>query len=313
MGKASCGLGGLILSLACQRTTPPVEAAGDRPAPTTTPTAVSTAVLGAEVPDLSNTRFTRHVRDLRRRGRLAPEFSVAIAPPFVVIGDGAPSEVRNWAENTVGWAVARLKQEYFAEDPSDVLEVWLFKDADSYEQHTTSLFGSEPNTPFGYYSRGDRALVMNIATGGGTLVHEIVHPYIETNFPDCPAWFNEGLGSLYEQSAERDGRIVGLTNWRLAGLKQAIRARRLPSFRTLMSTTTNEFYALDPGTNYAQARYLLYYLQERGLLAHYYREFTAHVTDDPSGYRSLERVLAERDMAGFQARWESFVLDLTFP
>ena len=24
---------------------------------------------------------------------------------------------------------------------------------------------------------------MNISTGGGTLVHEIVHPFIEANFP----------------------------------------------------------------------------------------------------------------------------------
>ena len=46
---------------------------------------------------------------------------------------------------------------------------------------------------------------MNIATGGGTLVHEIVHPFVEANFPGCPTWFNEGLGSLYEQSAERKG------------------------------------------------------------------------------------------------------------
>ena len=42
---------------------------------------------------------------------------------------------------------------------------------------------------------------MNIATGGGTLVHEIVHPFMAANFEQCPSWFNEGLGSLYEQSA----------------------------------------------------------------------------------------------------------------
>jgi len=42
--------------------------------------------------------------------------------------------------------------------------------------------------------------------------------------------FNEGLASLYEQSAERDGRIIGQTNWRLRGLQSAIRkgmSRRL--------------------------------------------------------------------------------------
>ena len=39
----------------------------------------------------------------------------------------------------------------------------------------------------------------------------MVHPFVEANFPDCPAWFNEGLGSLYEQCAERvDTLHVGL-------------------------------------------------------------------------------------------------------
>ena len=50
---------------------------------------------------------------------------------------------------------------------------------------------------------------MNISTGGGTLVHEIVHPFVAANFPNCPAWFNEGLGSLYEQSGEVNGAIHG--------------------------------------------------------------------------------------------------------
>ena len=51
-----------------------------------------------------------------------------------------------------------------------------------------------------------------VATGGGTLVHEIVHPFMRANFPECPAWFNEGMGSLYEQCSEVNGRIAGLTN-----------------------------------------------------------------------------------------------------
>ena len=270
-------------------------------------------VPASEVGIASHARFAQHVIELRRKGRLGSGFSVAVAPPFVVIGDGTPGGVRHWAEHTVGWAVQRLKQQYFDKDPEQVLDIWLFEDDDSYRNHATWLFGSEPTTPFGYYSRADRALVMNIGTGGGTLVHEIVHPYIEANFPDCPAWFNEGLGSLYEQSAERGGRIVGLTNWRLAGLQQAIRARRLPSFRTLTGTSSEAFYEHDPGTNYAQARYLLYYLQERDLLARFYREFTRQVTEDPSGYFSLQRVLGERDMAGFQQRWERYVLGLKFP
>ena len=132
------------------------------------------------------------------------------------------------------------------------------------------------------------------------------------SFPACPAWFNEGLGSLYEQSAERDGRIVGLTNWRLAGLQRAISAGRLGSIEALCKTTTREFYDEDPGTHYAQARYLLYYLQEEGKLPGYYRAFVDAQTRDPSGYATLVATLGERDMGAFQRRWERWVMDLRF-
>ncbi len=151
---------------------------------------------------------------------------------------------------------------------------------------------------------------MNIETGGGTLVHEIVHPFIEANFPDCPAWFNEGLGSLYEQSGEQDGHIYGYTNWRLPGLQSAISARAVPTFKTLTATTTQAFYNEDKGTNYGQARYLCYYLQEQGLLVKFYKEFYANRKTDPTGYQTLQAVLSEPDMNAFQQKWEKFVLDL---
>jgi hypothetical protein len=154
---------------------------------------------------------------------------------------------------------------------------------------------------------------MNIATGGGTLVHEIVHPFMRTNFPACPDWFNEGLGSLYEQSEDKNGHIHGRTNWRLPGLQKTIAAGTLLSFKDLAATTTDQFYNHDKGANYAQARYLCYYLQEKGLLVKFYHEFVAHAADDPTGYKTLQRVLGESDMAGFQKRWEAWVLKLTFP
>jgi len=154
---------------------------------------------------------------------------------------------------------------------------------------------------------------MNIATGGGTLVHEIVHPFMAANFPACPAWFNEGLGSLYEQCGERDGRIRGRTNWRLAGLQKAIRKKQVPPFKTLCSTTDGQFYSQDKGTNYAQARYLCYYLQEHGLLRKFYHCFRADSEKDPTGYNTLKRVLGREDMGAFKKEWEAYVLKLRFP
>jgi hypothetical protein len=255
--------------------------------------------------------FARHVSDLQ--STLPGHFSVLVERPFVVVGDGPPDEVRSISERTVRWAVKLLKQDYFRHDPDEIVTIWLFKDDASYRRNTKRIFNDEPTTPYGYYSSAHRALIMNIATGGGTLVHEIVHPFVRANFPSCPAWLNEGLGSLYEQCGERDGHIVGYTNWRLAGLQRAIRAERLPSFRTLTATTDRGFYGDDRGTNYAQARYLCYYLQEQGKLTAFYRDFVANQKEDPTGYETLVKTIGEADMDAFQKKWERFVLELTFP
>jgi hypothetical protein len=153
---------------------------------------------------------------------------------------------------------------------------------------------------------------MNIATGGGTLVHEIVHPFMAANFPACPAWFNEGLASLYEQCHERGGRICGLPNWRLDGLQAAIHRGAVPAFETLCKTTSDEFYGEDRGTNYAQARYLCLYLQEQGLLKTFFHRFRRSAADDPSGYDTLTKLVGDDGMDAFQKRWEEFVMGLEF-
>jgi hypothetical protein len=255
--------------------------------------------------------YATHLKALKKK---APNdtFTIVVTPPFVVIGDEAPEVVKRRAENTVAWAVKKLKESYFNKDPKEILDIWLFKDKASYEQNAQRLFGKKPGTPFGYFSSQDHALVMNIATGGGTLVHEIVHPFVAADFPGCPAWFNEGLGSLYEQSGEENGQIVGYTNWRLSGLHDAIRLKKVPDFKTLCSTNTNEFYAKDKGTNYAQARYLCYYLQQYGLLKKFYHQFQINQRDDTTGYRTLQEVLGRTDMEKFQHEWEDYVLLLRF-
>lgn len=254
--------------------------------------------------------FSRHIIDLKKRLPSA-EFSIVTQPPFVVIGDEPKPVVQQHTEETIKWAVDKLKQDFFTNDPAEILDIWLFKDAPSYNKHAILLFGDKPTTPYGYYSPKDKALIMNISTGGGTLVHELVHPFVEANFPSCPSWLNEGLGSLYEQCGEVDGHIHGYVNWRLPGLQRAIKERTIPEFKTLTAMDSNAFYNDDRGVNYAQARYLCYYLQEKGLLVKFYAEFHARQESDPTGFKTLQRVLAEKNMDVFQKKWERFVLALT--
>jgi len=281
------------------------------PAPTPGPTAADPArLMRGPIEAERSDPLERRAAELRARWDERGLF-VVVEAPFVVVGDEPPADVRRHAVHTIRWAVQRLRAQYFARDPETIIDVWLFGSDESYVAWAKELFDEEPSTPYGYYSGEHHALVMNIATGGGTLVHEIVHPYMAANFPACPSWFDEGLASLYEQSSERDGKIVGLTNWRLPALQQAIRARDVPSTRELMRTGDRPFYDRDPGTNYAQARYLCYWLQERGLLEDFYHAFVAAADDDPTGYATLSHVV-DTDMDRFDAAWRKFVLALRY-
>lgn len=242
--------------------------------------------------------------------RIPAGFCAVIEPPFVVLGDGGEKRVNGFATKTVRWAVTMLRKDFFADDPDKVLEVWLFAGKDSYRKHTRQLFGEQPFTPFGYYSSRHGALIMNIDTGGGTLVHEIVHPYVEANVAGCPAWINEGLGSLFEQSKEREGHIVGLTNWRLDGLQSAIAEADTVALADLVETTDAQFYGARSGLNYATARYLLYWLQEQGKLREFWKDWLATRKQDPTGAAALKRALGTDDLVGFQQKWQAWVAKL---
>ena len=297
----------LVLAVSCASNRVVVN-----PQQSSLPAALASEVNYPRTTDASSftqTQYDQHIAELKRKIP-ASGFSIAIQPPFVVIGNEAPQVVKQHSEETIKWAVEKLKQDYFSKDPADIVDIWLFKDAASYERYARSIFNDKPGTPYGYYSRGHKALIMNISTGGGTLVHEIVHPFIEANFPSCPAWFNEGLGSLYEQCGEEGGHIRGFVNWRLPGLQQAVKAGTLPSFKELTSYDTGTFYSDNRGVNYAQSRYLLYYLQEKGLLLDYYRLFYSQQKKDPTGYLSLTKILGTPNMDRFQRNWEKYVMEL---
>ena len=229
-------------------------------------------------------------------------YRVMIEAPFVVIGDESAKRVQSRA-NFVRWVLALIEKDFFAKQPDKVIEIWLFRNEKTYRAGAKKFFDDEPDTPYGYYASSDDAMVMNIGPGAGTLSHELVHPYIEANFPAAPAWFNEGLASLYEQPRERDGHMWGTTNWRLSGLQAMIRAKSLPSLATMLATTRDEFYEASYD-GYAYARFLCQYLQDHGKLRAFYQAFAAD-TQDPTGQRALETVLGQ-DLATFQpvfTRW----------
>jgi hypothetical protein len=230
--------------------------------------------------------------------------TVLVESPFVVVGDLGARETKRIATGFLREKTALLEKDFFPKRPDKLIEVWLFRNEKSFRIGAKKFFDDTPDTPFGYYSPDHSAMIMN-ANGLGTLSHELVHPYMEKNFPNVPSWFNEGLASLYEYPGESKGHIIGHVNWRLPELKREIKAKTLPTLVQLMHTTTDEFYGANWDA-YAQARYLCYYLQEHGKLHAFYDKFHGDTADE-SGQAALEAVLGEK-LADFEPKWRAWVL-----
>jgi hypothetical protein len=235
-------------------------------------------------------------------------FASLVCPPFVLAGDGGDERLQSYRDHTVVAAARALHATYFDADPAEPILIFLFESERPYKRLAKKWFDDDDVPHFGF-CRHDGIMLMNISTGGGTLVHELVHALIKPDFPSVPTWFNEGLASLCEQCNLDGDNIVGLRYWRLPALKQAIRTNQLRSLEELIAD--RDFYGKEHvGLNYAQARYVLMYLQQKQLLQTYYRDFRAHAANDLTGIETLKALIAPKDLDAFEREWRAWVLAL---
>jgi hypothetical protein len=246
--------------------------------------------------------------------RLGPECHTIVRPPFVLAGDLNEEGLDAWHRETIAPAMRAMSREMLDTPPSQPITVLLLATESSYNVYAEKLFGDRGVSIYGYYKPGLRTLVMNIGTGGGTLVHELTHALVDFDFPQIPDWFNEGLASLHEQCRFSEGpdgpTIEGLENWRLPGLQKAIRAGQLGSIESLLAT--DEFRGRREGLNYAQARYFCMYLERRGLLDDFYRLFRDTHAGDPRGSRALATVAPNFSWASLDQQFQQWVLTLEY-
>jgi len=244
--------------------------------------------------------------------QLGPDCHLRIVPPFVLAGDVSSRELDVWYRQTIAPAARSMRSAYFDVPPDEPITVLMFRGEAGYNRYAKHLFGDEGISVYGYYKPRKRTLVMNIGTGGGTLIHELTHALIDFDFPAVPDWFNEGLASLHEQCSIRDDRsgIDGLVNWRLPMLQKAIRDHRLRSLESLI--LGDDFRDARVGLNYAQARYFCLYLQRKGLLSEYYRRFRAGQARDARGFATLEGLFPGQSIEAFEADFLDWVLQLAW-
>ncbi len=94
---------------------------------------------------------------------------------------------------------------------------------------------------------------------------------------------------------------------------KALRAGNVPDLRTLTAMDAARFYGRGSGLHHAYARYLLFHLQEKGLLRRYYRRFLARREADPTGYATLLEILGVSDADAFEKRLRAWILTLRHP
>ncbi len=251
-------------------------------------------------------------RALHWRRRLGDACAVVVREPFVLAGNVDAATLIEWYDETLRPSARALHTAYFSTFPHKAVSVLLFADEASYSHYASDLFGDERVSVYGYYKPDQHTLVLNAATGRGTLVHELTHALASFDFPEMPDWFNEGLASLHEECRFRaDGSdLDGLPNWRLPGLQKAIRRGSLRSLPALLMEP--DFRGSQIGLNYAHARYFCMFMQKCGVLTEFYRRLKCTCKQDPRGLHAVRAVFGNPTWEALDARFQQWVLTLEY-
>ena len=216
--------------------------------------------------------------------RLAVGSQILLRPPYVLAGDLSETELEELYRNIVQPTARALSVSYFDRQPDSPILLLVFSNEKTYRWHA-ERFDQRPNTDYyGYYVESECRIMLDISTGTGTVAHELTHALAHFDFAQMPEWFDEGLASVHEQSEfSEDGlRLIGLSNWRINPLRQALENHRLQPLVALISRQSVREH--HQSIDYAQSRYFCLYLQHRRLLEAFLSKIPRECGHRPSGH-----------------------------
>jgi hypothetical protein len=251
----------------------------------------------------------------KKRKELGDNFLSANVGPFLILANCSEAEFERIKKWTIRDCMDAFNKDFFETKPTHRYTVYLFKDDRTYRHFAKKLWNDTDISKFGYYKPSIKALVVNIDTGTGTLVHEMVHALMEADFPDSPAWFNEGMGSLFEhcriEENER-GHIHGLMNWRFPALREALEKGKIAPLSEVLATSRSQFYGERREHYYAMARYLCMFGQQKGVLPKFYKKFRDNYKEDPTGKKFLEEVFGKK-LEEIEKDWHAWLKEQKYP
>ncbi len=212
---------------------------------------------------------------------------------YVIFSELDENTTYNLIDKDIRHTVDAITNNYVSVLPDSVTPVFLFEDYDSYRDFSVETLSLDEKdlSPYGFYKISKNIIVIRYVSWKGSTAHEITHSLIQYDFPDIPSWFNEGLAALHEKYIYKDGKMKGDFNWRIVALRRAFKENSYTYLNTLMGTNDEILYGSRTAFYYAQARYLLMYIQSKGVLEEYYKLFRAAYNEDETGISQLEKIL----------------------
>ncbi len=148
---------------------------------------------------------------------------------------------------------------------------------------------------------------------GDEMIHEFTHALHHGDQrgrdQKHPIWLTEGLGTLYEDSEIEDGRAVPRHNYRLNYIFNRIRVNRQQPFEKFMAQKQADFMRW-PNYNYAQARYMMFYLHEQGKLSSWYQHYVTGYNSDTNGVAAWETTFGKK-LPEIESDWVAWMKTLT--
>lgn len=201
----------------------------------------------------------------------------------------------------------------FQNKPQQPLYIVLLTAADSvklFQGRVGGMFNPASNVLFCGDMPGLRLLRTSVVT------HEFTHALhfadMQARGQEHPIWLIEGLATLFE-SAVRNGDIIPQHSYRLGVVQAAVRGGRDIPWRTLVKLNHPQFM-MSAQLAYAQSRYMLFYMYEKGLLKKFYDEYTdkANYTSDKSAAEAFEVVFG-KPLESVERDWRQWVLKQSAP
>jgi hypothetical protein len=165
----------------------------------------------------------------------------------------------------------------------------------------------------GFYRADDRTLIS--VDRGRVLLHEFTHALHHADAAaggqNHPIWIREGIATLFESCELGPDGLRPLVDLRLTALQAAARKGELIPLDRLVRMTPKTF-GEQPELAYAESRYVLLCLHQRGKLRSWYETYKRDHARDATGREALERAMGE-PLAAFERNWKAWLDELELP